>query len=138
MRERMRDNISATQASSRLKHGSGGIVDIEFMVQYLVLGWAAEFPSLLDFPDNTRILEQAGNCGLLGQNTAQQLIADYAALRHSGQLLAIGWINVPSTGGGSEVSSEIDSESDIERRRERVAQLWRVLMIEGRSPEELA
>jgi len=122
MRDRMRDSISATQPGSRLKHEPGGIVDIEFMVQYLVLGWAAEFPSLLDFPDNARILEQASKSGLLRQNLAQQLIADYAALRHSGQLLAIGW----------------SAAEDIERRRERVAQVWQVLMIEGRSPENIA
>ena len=123
MRERMRANIPATVSASELKQGAGGIVDIEFMVQYLVLGWAVEFPSLLDFPDNARILEQASEVGLLEREMAQQLIDDYAVLRYVVQLLAI--------------DSKSAARMDIGWRRVRVAQTWRALMVDGVSPDQL-
>ncbi|MBE1118754.1 hypothetical protein IH683_23820, partial [Escherichia coli] len=44
-------------AAFDLKHDAGGIVDIEFMVQYAVLAWSGKHPALLEFTDNIRILE---------------------------------------------------------------------------------
>jgi glutamate-ammonia-ligase adenylyltransferase len=40
-----------------LKQDVGGIVDIEFMVQYAVLVWACKPPGLAEYTDNIRILE---------------------------------------------------------------------------------
>jgi len=40
-----------------LKQDVGGIVDIEFMVQYAVLVWACKHPALAEYTDNIRILE---------------------------------------------------------------------------------
>jgi glutamate-ammonia-ligase adenylyltransferase len=40
-----------------LKQDAGGIVDIEFMVQYAVLVWACKYPALAEYTDNIRILE---------------------------------------------------------------------------------
>jgi len=40
-----------------LKQDAGGIVDIEFMVQYAVLVWACKYPALAQYTDNIRILE---------------------------------------------------------------------------------
>ena len=64
-----------------IKREPGGIVDIEFMVQYLVLAWAAEHPMLADWTDNVRILETAATVGLLDATTATALKAAYLALR---------------------------------------------------------
>ncbi len=78
MRARMQ---SHQQVEADLKRSAGGIVDIEFMVQYLVLAHAHEHPQLAEFPDNVRILEVATACGVLPQITARALTAAYLALR---------------------------------------------------------
>ncbi|MCP5180949.1 MAG: bifunctional [glutamate--ammonia ligase]-adenylyl-L-tyrosine phosphorylase/[glutamate--ammonia-ligase] adenylyltransferase [Pseudomonadales bacterium] len=78
MRERM---VKHHKAEADLKRSAGGIVDIEFMVQYLVLAHAAEHPALAVFPDNVRILEAAGASGVLARETAEALTAAYLALR---------------------------------------------------------
>lgn len=64
-----------------LKRGSGGIVDIEFMVQYLVLAHAHEHPDLAVYPDNIRILETAERLELLPAPMAESLREAYLALR---------------------------------------------------------
>ena len=64
-----------------LKRGAGGIVDLEFIVQFLVLARAHEHPNLAIFSDNVRILEEAGNAGVLREDDAQKLVLAYLALR---------------------------------------------------------
>ncbi|TDJ32366.1 MAG: bifunctional [glutamate--ammonia ligase]-adenylyl-L-tyrosine phosphorylase/[glutamate--ammonia-ligase] adenylyltransferase [Gammaproteobacteria bacterium] len=64
-----------------LKRSSGGIVDIEFMVQYLVLAWANEYPEMAEFSDTVRILETAARLGLLPVERAEHLREAYLALR---------------------------------------------------------
>ena len=53
-----------------LKRGSGGIVDIEFVVQYLVLAHAHDHPSLTEFTDNVRILDAVSELELLPADEA--------------------------------------------------------------------
>jgi glutamate-ammonia-ligase adenylyltransferase len=78
----MRERIARTAGEHvDFKRGVGGIVDIEFMVQYLALAYAAEFPSLCEFTDNVRILDAAAREGLLSTTEAEQLKAAYLALR---------------------------------------------------------
>ena len=89
MRQRMRDEFAKKPAAEReklsfiIKQGRGGIVDIEFMVQYLVLAHGAEYPTLLTWPDNVRILETAQDCGLLSMAQFRLLTDAYLALRSS-------------------------------------------------------
>ena len=66
MRERMRRELDrTTDERFDLKQGGGGIADIEFMVQYLVLKHAADHAELLQYPDNVRQLEGLAQKGLL-------------------------------------------------------------------------
>ncbi|MHB8668004.1 MAG: bifunctional [glutamate--ammonia ligase]-adenylyl-L-tyrosine phosphorylase/[glutamate--ammonia-ligase] adenylyltransferase [Burkholderiales bacterium] len=65
----------ATQAD--VKHDPGGIVDIEFMVQYWVLRWAHEYPGLTRHTDNIHILEALMAEGLLPPERAQLLTEAY-------------------------------------------------------------
>ncbi len=60
-----------------VKHGPGGIVDIEFMVQYWVLRWAHEQPGLTNYTDNRRLLEALAKEGRLDQDRANTLIDAY-------------------------------------------------------------
>jgi glutamate-ammonia-ligase adenylyltransferase len=64
-----------------LKQGPGGIADIEFMVQYAVLRWAAEHPELTDWTDNIRLLETLERHRLLPGDAAADLTETYKSLR---------------------------------------------------------
>jgi glutamate-ammonia-ligase adenylyltransferase len=79
MREKMRTHKEqrSEQHSFDLKQGVGGITDIEFLVQYLVLRFSHEQPGLTDFTDNVRILEQAGQLGVMPAAQAQALTEVY-------------------------------------------------------------
>jgi glutamate-ammonia-ligase adenylyltransferase len=53
MRARMRRELDRSEAGRfDLKHGRGGIGDIEFVVQYLVLRNARNYPAVIRFSDN--------------------------------------------------------------------------------------
>ena len=97
----MRKRIGeAADAGVDLKRDVGGIVDIEFMVQYLVLAWACEHPSLADWTDNVRILDTAAAVGLLGGETAAALKQAYLALRAERHREAL---DIPDDGRAREV-----------------------------------
>ena len=87
MRKRMRDELTrkagtkALQPGFAIKQGLGGIVDIEFMVQYLVLAEAYRCSALVRYSDNVRILEATARCVLLSDREIQQLTESYLALR---------------------------------------------------------
>ncbi|NDG58935.1 MAG: hypothetical protein EBX55_10820, partial [Betaproteobacteria bacterium] len=53
-----------------LKHDAGGMVDIEFMTQYLVLAFSHEHPSLLDNAGNIALLQRAARAGLIEEALA--------------------------------------------------------------------
>ncbi|KFX71412.1 bifunctional glutamine-synthetase adenylyltransferase/deadenyltransferase [Pseudomonas taeanensis MS-3] len=94
MRAKMRDNLgsrvtaagtaaNAFEATSPfdLKQDAGGIVDIEFMVQYAALAWSRKYPELLEFTDNIRILEGLERLGLVPGEDARLLQEVYKAYR---------------------------------------------------------
>lgn len=95
MRQKMREqlgsdknNLSEGQVFN-LKQDAGGIVDIEFMVQYAVLAWAWKEPSLAKYTDNIRILGALEEAGLLDAESVAQLIDAYKAYRSTGHRLAL-------------------------------------------------
>jgi glutamate-ammonia-ligase adenylyltransferase len=82
MREKMRAGLDkSTPELFDLKQGAGGIVDIEFMVQYTVLRWAHDHPDLQVWSDNIRLLETLSRLGLLTGNAAERLMGVYKVLR---------------------------------------------------------
>ncbi len=93
MRRRMREHLlprdTAEAAEFHLKQGRGGIVDIEFMVQYAVLAWSHRVPGLVQWSDNIRILEILGREGLFAQAESDALIAAYLAYRSAAHELAL-------------------------------------------------
>jgi glutamate-ammonia-ligase adenylyltransferase len=48
-----------------VKHDEGGMVDVEFIVQYLVLQYSAKFPQLVNNFGNIKMLEMASDAGLI-------------------------------------------------------------------------
>lgn len=82
MREKMRASLDESDGRSfDPKQGQGGIADIEFMVQYAVLRWAHQYPDLLDWTDNIRLLDTLGRHGLLEGGSAELLSNAYRVFR---------------------------------------------------------
>lgn len=90
MRNRMRAELArGGEGAFDLKQDRGGIIDIEFMVQYGVLAWARDFPELTRYPDNIRILELFERCSLLPAADARLLTEAYRHLRGKIHRLAL-------------------------------------------------
>lgn len=83
MREKMRAHLDTggKEKGFDLKQGAGGIIDIEFMVQYFVLAWSYKYPELMRFSDNVRQLEAVASVGLLDANQAEKMIDNYTLYR---------------------------------------------------------
>ena len=82
MRQKMQDSLDKSNKTEfDLKQGSGGIVDIEFMMQYLVLANAYKYPELTQHSDNVRILEAVEKVGLLNKEDVQILTEAYKVYR---------------------------------------------------------
>ncbi|MDD0977124.1 bifunctional [glutamate--ammonia ligase]-adenylyl-L-tyrosine phosphorylase/[glutamate--ammonia-ligase] adenylyltransferase [Pseudomonas fontis] len=102
MRAKMRDNLGtkATAAGTAanafdpgvpfdIKQDAGGIVDIEFMVQYAALAWSHTHPALLRYTDNIRILEGLEEVGLMPASDAVLLREVYKAFRSAAHRQAL-------------------------------------------------
>jgi glutamate-ammonia-ligase adenylyltransferase len=89
MRERMRAEVKGEAEWFDLKQGQGGIVDIEFMVQYGVLRWAASQPALLQQTATLRLLEQFSHMGLMAAADAERLSAAYRTYRAEAHRLTL-------------------------------------------------
>ena len=86
----MRDKMRGQLDRSTLKQCEGGIVDIEFFVQYLVLKWAKKYPQLLAFSDILRTLTTLGDLKIIKPITAiKQLQNNYFLYRQKMNRLAL-------------------------------------------------
>ncbi len=82
MRQRMRAQLDKSDPRHfDLKHGVGGIGDIEFLVQYLVLLNAHKHPTVFHYSDNIRQLEALAAAGCVGEEISLQLQEVYKAYR---------------------------------------------------------
>jgi glutamate-ammonia-ligase adenylyltransferase len=81
MRQRMRDAHPAHGPRFDLKHDEGGMIDIEFIVQYLVLRHAAAYPQLTANVGNIALLKLCGALGLIDAGLADGAAGAYRALR---------------------------------------------------------
>jgi glutamate-ammonia-ligase adenylyltransferase len=82
MRERMRSQkLKSDTGMFDLKQGYGGIVDIEFLVQYLTLRHGAGHPDVTVWTDNVRLLEGLSCEGLISGEESGILQKAYITLR---------------------------------------------------------
>lgn len=81
MRRKMRDAHPNTSELFDLKHDTGGIVDVEFIVQYLVLGYSAQHPRLTGNIGNLALLTLAADLGLIPEELARQTVDAYRLFR---------------------------------------------------------
>jgi len=121
MRQKMQETLAARPNRAAkanefdLKQDAGGIVDIEFMVQYAALRWASAHPAVVEWSDNIRLLESLSARSLIAAEDAKELCEIYRIFRSRGHLLALQ--KLPGKVTGSEFVAE----------RERVKAVWRRL-----------
>jgi glutamate-ammonia-ligase adenylyltransferase len=86
MRKKMRDNLaSRDDAVFDLKQDFGGLVDVEFIVQYLILAHACEHHRLTGNLGNIALLRIAAECGLIPADLAETVrdaYREYRRLQH--------------------------------------------------------
>ncbi|WP_292976171.1 bifunctional [glutamate--ammonia ligase]-adenylyl-L-tyrosine phosphorylase/[glutamate--ammonia-ligase] adenylyltransferase [Nitrosomonas sp.] len=75
-----------------VKHDHGGIIDVEFMVQYLVLGYAHRYPQLTGNIGNIGLLKLAGELGLTSAEKANAALTAYRELRRTQHQLRLSGI----------------------------------------------
>jgi glutamate-ammonia-ligase adenylyltransferase len=82
MRERMRaSRLKVREGQIDIKEDVGAMVDIEFLVQYLVLRYAADHPELVRWTDNVRLLQTLAETGIVDEVTAHRLRQAYLIYR---------------------------------------------------------
>ncbi len=90
MREKMRAHLGDKHHGRfDIKADRGGITDIEFITQYLVLRYAAQAPKLTRWSDNVRILELMAQNDIMRDDEAQALTHAYVTLRDELHHLAL-------------------------------------------------
>lgn len=85
MRERLFRQAHGTGAGIvdqfDVKHGRGGIIDVEFITQYLILRHAAAHPALCEVADNVGALAVGASLGILPEDLARATAAAYRQYR---------------------------------------------------------
>lgn len=122
MREKMRTHLGTSdkqaeqQGTFDLKQDAGGIVDIEFLVQYHALGYGHQYPALYHYCDNIRILDAIEEAGLLSGEQAEALREAYKAYRALGHRRTL-----------QDQSGSI-AEVEIHDAKEQVMAIWQQVM----------
>lgn len=88
MREKMR-SAAQRHVGFHLKNGKGGIIDIEFIVQYLVLAHAHEHAALTRWTDNIRTLQVLAERGILKPADSSGLSDAYRTYRTMAHRLSL-------------------------------------------------
>ncbi|MES2104837.1 MAG: bifunctional [glutamate--ammonia ligase]-adenylyl-L-tyrosine phosphorylase/[glutamate--ammonia-ligase] adenylyltransferase [Pseudomonadota bacterium] len=81
MRKKMRDAHPNRSALFDLKQDAGGMIDIEFIVQFLVLKYACQFPQLTANSGNIALLKLCAELGLIDAGLAMKTADAYRRLR---------------------------------------------------------
>jgi len=81
MRERVRQAHPVKAERFDVKHSPGGMVDAEFVVQYLVLLHTARHPALANNVGNIALLQRAENAGLLPAGVGEAAASAYRVMR---------------------------------------------------------
>lgn len=82
MRERMLQGHPNPTELFDVKHDRGGMIDVEFAVQAMVLAYSHEHPELVNNFGNILLLEMAARAGLIEPELAQRCVSIYRNYRH--------------------------------------------------------
>lgn len=89
MREKMRQAQHIQIGQFDLKHSVGGIIDVEFLVQYLVLLHASQHPSLTGNIGNIGLLKLMGQLNIIDAERAENAAKAYREFRHTQHMLKL-------------------------------------------------
>ena len=117
MRKKMHDGHPNRGKLFDIKHDDGGMVDIEFTVQYLVLAHSHAHPELLDNAGNIALLGRAGAAGLIDPALAARVAQAYRQFRQMQHTLRLN--------DAQYARVEPDSAAEL---REDVRRLWNQVM----------
>ena len=113
MRRRMRRELLQPDPSAfDLKQGVGGMVDIEFLVQYLVLLHSQHFAGLTEWTDNVRLLQTLSETGVIHENTAHLLKHAYLIYRAVAHQLSL------------QESAAVVTPDKFKPMQKRVSEIW--------------
>lgn len=115
MRGKMLDGHPNRTDLFDVKHDRGGMVDLEFIVQYLVLAKSSVFPELVNNFGTIHLTEMAARLGLLDETTAEQAVKAYRHYRNIQREIRLAH--------GEDVRCRVDPESVADERRA-VLKLW--------------
>ncbi|QWD77685.1 bifunctional [glutamate--ammonia ligase]-adenylyl-L-tyrosine phosphorylase/[glutamate--ammonia-ligase] adenylyltransferase [Polynucleobacter sp. MWH-Svant-W18] len=99
-----------------LKHDSGGMVDIEFIVQYLVLAYSHQHEQLIHNLGNIALLRIAGEAGLIDREAALLVGNAYRLLRSRQHRLRLD--------GAEKTRINIEDEPELIAAKDAVMALW--------------
>jgi glutamate-ammonia-ligase adenylyltransferase len=89
MRQKINEGHPNQSGHFDLKHDEGGMVDLEFVTQYLVLRYAPTHPALIPNLGNITLLRIASELGLIPQDLAQDSADAYRNLRRQQHALRL-------------------------------------------------
>lgn len=89
MREKMRSAQYIEADMFDIKHSIGGIIDVEFLVQYLVLAYAKQHPELTGNIGNIGLLRLLASLNIITQDLAEKTVLAYRDYRHTQHMLKL-------------------------------------------------
>lgn len=89
MREKMRSAQHIEANMFDIKHSVGGIIDVEFLVQYLVLAHARQYPQLTGNIGNIGLLRLLASLNIIDQDLAGNVVLAYRDYRHTQHMLKL-------------------------------------------------
>ena len=117
--ETMRDKVRLAHPVKAgcfdVKHSAGGMMDVEFAVQFLVLTQGARHPELLVNAGNIALLQRAQECGLLPSPLGEAAASAYRDLRRAQHRARL-----------DEQPTQLDTDA-MRSQRDAVLALWRAV-----------
>jgi glutamate-ammonia-ligase adenylyltransferase len=121
MRQKISDGHTNNSNLFDLKHDPGGIVDVEFIVQYLVLAHASQHGDMAKNLGNIALLLRAGELALIPAGLARQTADAYRSFRRAQHAMRL---------QGMDKVKGIPEEYSSQRQA--VLELWRSIFADGR------
>ncbi len=110
-----------------LKHDAGGMVDIEFIMQYLVLAFAHRYPQLSGNLGNIALLSIAADCALIDRSAAIAVGNAYRLFRAKQHRLRLD--------GDDKSRLNLQDHPEFDKARVQVMSLWQLILQPNAAPE---
>ena len=120
MREKMRNHLDKSKGEAiDIKQSTGGLADIEFIAQFMVLAHSEQVPELTEFSDNVGIFELLAEHQLISNDESKQLIDAYCGLRDLGHAKVL------------QNEENVISDVLMQAQRQQVKTIWVKYLVES-------